>query len=65
MGRTSCRYEPQRQGQDKKLKGRLHTLVGERRRFGYRRLMVLLSRDPGSEGVGPDKKTSCLLGLPV
>ncbi len=45
MGRTSCRYEPQRQGQDEKLKARLRTLAGERRRFGYRRLMVLLRRE--------------------
>ena len=45
MGRTSCRYEPQRQGQEENLKARLRTLAGERRRFGYRRLTVLLRRE--------------------
>ena len=45
MARTSCRYEPRRQGQQEKLKARLRTLAGERRRFGYRRLTVLLRRE--------------------
>jgi putative transposase len=45
MARTSCRYERQRQGREEKLKARLHTLAGERRRFGYRRLTVLLRRE--------------------
>jgi putative transposase len=45
MARTSCRYEPQRQGEEEKLKARLRSLAGERRRFGYRRLTVLLRRE--------------------
>ncbi len=45
MARTSCRYEPQRQEEAEKLKARLCTLAGERRRFGYRRLTVLLRRE--------------------
>ena len=45
MARTSCRYEAQRPGQEEKLKVRLLTLAGERRRFGYRRLAVLLRRE--------------------
>jgi putative transposase len=45
MARTSCRYEPQRQGQEENLKARLRALAGERRRFGYRRLTVLLRRE--------------------
>jgi len=45
MARTSCRYEPRRQGQEENLKARLRTLAGERRRFGYRRLTVLLRRE--------------------
>jgi len=45
MARTSCRYEPQRQEQEEKLKARLRILAGERRRFGYRRLTVLLRRE--------------------
>jgi putative transposase len=45
MARTSCRYERQRPGEEEKLKARLHTLAGERRRFGYRRLTVLLRRE--------------------
>jgi len=45
MARTSCRYAPQRSEQEEKLRGRLRTLAGERRRFGYRRLTVLLRRE--------------------
>jgi len=45
MARTSCRYERHRQGEEEKLKARLRTLAGERRRFGYRRLTVLLRRE--------------------
>ena len=45
MARTSCRYERQRQGEEEKLTARLHRLAGERRRFGYRRLTVLLRRE--------------------
>jgi putative transposase len=45
MARTSCRYEPERQGQEENLKARLRTLAGERRRFGYRRLTVRLRRE--------------------
>ena len=43
MARTSCRYEPQRQGQEENLKARLRTLAGERRRFGYRRLKHIVA----------------------
>ncbi len=45
MARTSCRYERQRPGEEEKLKARLRTLAEERRRFGYRRLTVLLRRE--------------------
>ncbi len=45
MARTSSRYEPQRLEHEEKLKARLRTLAGERRRFGYRRLTVLLRRE--------------------
>jgi len=45
MARTSCRYARQRPGQEENLKARLRTLAGERRRFGYRRLTVLLRRE--------------------
>ena len=45
MARTSCRYERQLQGEEEKLRARLCTLAGERRRFGYRRLTVLLRRE--------------------
>jgi len=48
MARTSCRYERQRQGEEEKLTARLHRLAGERRRFGYRRLTVLLRREGGA-----------------
>jgi len=45
MARTSCRYERQRSEQKEELRARLRTLAGERRRFGYRRLRVLLRRE--------------------
>ncbi len=35
-----------RRGDDSTLRERLKTLARERRRFGYRRLHVLLKRDP-------------------
>jgi len=41
----SCRYERQNAGEEEKLKARLRSLAGERRRFGYRRLTVLLRRE--------------------
>ena len=44
MGRSSCRY-PARRREDAKLRERLRELAGERRRFGYRRLTVLLGRE--------------------
>ena len=44
MGRSSCRY-PARRREDRKLRERLRELAGERRRFGYRRLTVLLRRE--------------------
>lgn len=44
LARTSCRYERPRQGEEEKLKALLRRLAGERRRFGYRRLTVLLRR---------------------
>lgn len=45
IARTSCRYESRPSEQEEKLKARLHTLAGERRRFGYRRLTILLRRE--------------------
>ena len=44
LGRTSCRYQRQ-QGDEAKLRERLRELAAERRRFGYRRLTVLLQRE--------------------
>jgi putative transposase len=38
------RYQSQR-APDTALRGRLHDLANERRRFGYRRLFVLLRRE--------------------
>lgn len=45
MARTSCRYQARRPGQQEELTARLRALAGERRRFGYRRLTVLLRRE--------------------
>ena len=44
MRRSSYRYQPQRQ-EASGLQGRLRELAQERRRFGYRRLTVLLRRE--------------------
>jgi putative transposase len=44
MSRSSCRYRA-RPAADEELRERLRELAGERRRFGYRRLRVLLRRE--------------------
>ncbi len=44
LGRSTCRYRPRRQ-EWPALRDRLRVLAGERRRFGYRRLPVLLRRE--------------------
>jgi putative transposase len=49
--RTSVRYR-HRRGDDAPLRARLRALAGERRRFGYRRLGLLLQR----EGLTPNHK---------
>lgn len=43
---------PKREGGDEPLRKRLRELAGERRRFGYRRLSILLAR----EGLGANHK---------
>ena len=49
--RTSVRYRSSR-GEDAHLRGRLRALAGERRRFGWRRLLIL----PAREGIAPNHK---------
>ncbi|MGH9651619.1 MAG: IS3 family transposase, partial [Terriglobales bacterium] len=44
MGGSSCRY-PARTDAEEDWRARLRELAGERRRFGYRRLTVLLRRE--------------------
>jgi putative transposase len=44
IGRSSARYTVRRSG-DEQLRERLRELAGERRRFGYRRLHVMLVRE--------------------
>ena len=44
ISRSSVRYEARRSG-DQELRERLRELAGERRRFGYRRLHVMLRRE--------------------
>jgi putative transposase len=44
IGRSSARYRTKRSG-DAELRERLRQLAGERRRFGYRRLHVMLVRE--------------------
>jgi len=52
IGRSSCRYQARRR-EDPELRARLRELAGERRRFGYRRLTVLLRRE--GWGVNPKR----------
>lgn len=49
--RSSVRYRSER-GDDADLRGRLRDLAAERRRFGWRRLMIMLAR----EGLAPNHK---------
>lgn len=51
FGRSSMRYRSGR-GNDTELRERLRGLASERRRFGWRRLMILLGR----EGIAPNHK---------
>jgi putative transposase len=44
LSRSSCRYQPRRR-EEEALRQRLRELAAERRRFGYRRLAVLLRRE--------------------
>ena len=48
--RKMVRYQSQR-APDKALRGRLRDLANERRRFGYRRLFVLLRREGVASGI--------------
>jgi putative transposase len=52
LGRSSCRYQGHGFGNEK-LRARLLVLAEERRRFGYRRLTVLLRRE--GWGVNPKR----------
>ena len=48
--RKTVRYQSQR-APDSALRGRLRDLANERRRFGYRRLFVLLRREGEASGI--------------
>jgi putative transposase len=48
LSRTVLHYEAQRPHLDSELRARLVDLAQERRRFGYRRLHILLARCHGS-----------------
>jgi len=56
IDRTSVRYQGVRPADDA-LRERLKTLAGERRRFGYRRLYVLLRRE-GMRSTGSGSSAS-------
>ena len=45
LSRSVLSYRSEKQRSDARLKGRLRELAAERKRFGYRRLHVLLSRE--------------------
>jgi HTH-like domain len=44
LHRATCRYQ-RRRGEDQRLRVRLRELAEARRRFGYRRLQILLQRE--------------------
>jgi putative transposase len=44
VDRTAFQYQPKRDADDA-VRARLHELANERRRFGYRRLAIMLRRD--------------------
>ena len=48
--RKTIRYQSRR-APDMALRGRLHARTNERRRFGYRRLFVLLRREGEPSGI--------------
>jgi putative transposase len=64
IGRSSCRYQARRRD-DPALRERLRELAGERRRFGYRRLTVMLRRE--GRRVNPKRvyRIYCQEGLAV
>lgn len=45
LGRSTCRYGPRSDATDPPLRARLRAVATERRRWGYRRLTVLLRRE--------------------
>ena len=50
MVRYRCRRPP-----DTELRGRLRELANERRRFGYRRLFILLRREGEPSGINRER----------
>ncbi len=45
LSRSTLNYQPEKQLDDQALQARLSELATERRRFGYRRLHILLRRE--------------------
>jgi putative transposase len=64
IGRSSCRYQAHRRD-DGKLRQRLRELAGERRRFGYRRLTVMLRREGWQVNPKRVYRLYCAEGLSV
>lgn len=62
--RTSMRYRSCRDG-DEGLRARLRELAGQRRRFGYRRLHILLRRDGVTINRKKTQRLYCEEGLTV
>jgi transposase InsO family protein len=62
--RKMIRYRSSRPPETK-LRGRLRDLANERRRFGYRRLFVLLRREGEPSGINRIYRLSCEEGLAV
>lgn len=62
--RTMVRYQSQR-APDTALRVRLRDLANERRRFGYRRLFVLLRREGEAWGINRIYRLYCEEGLTV
>ena len=57
--RKTVRYQS-RKPPEKELRAKLRDLSNERRRFGYRRLFVLLRRDGETSGINTTGSTVCI-----
>ncbi len=61
--RTTMRYRARSRADEPQIRERLRVLAGQRPRWGYRRLHVLLQRERGAEGSSNRQRVSRLYRL--